>query len=322
MSSVLFEGNAFVYVTPSVFEPQSVRVLDPRRVELKPNSVYRVRAQSGGTTDVGPDNILHIPHPLFLGESQRAVSPIEALRQGMAIGLAADRYAAKFYENGTNLSGVIQVKGAMSLEDQNAMRDKWAERYSGVKNAHKPGILTQDAEWKPLGVTPEQAQFIEQRKFQAEEMARAYGVPPSIVGITTPGAVSYASVEQQNRSFVDYTLRPLVESIEAAYQRLIPGSTTFMKFNMNALLRGDSAARADFYAKLAGIGAMLPDEVRAKEDEPPIEGGTVPRVQLATANATAVDAKAQADAATALIGAGYTPAQAARIVGLPDPTGA
>lgn len=324
VSSMLFDGNAFTLASPSVFDPQDLIVLDPRKVEIGTGAdglpLYKVRGRQ--TQEFSVDRILHTPLPLFLGDSMRGISPVEAARQGMALTLASERFGAKLFENGAVLSGVIKVPTAMSGDDQDAMRDRWSERYGGVKNAHKPGILTQGAEWEPLGITPDQAQFLETRRYQAEETARLYGVPPSVIGIIQPGAMSYASVEQQNLQFVTYTLRNIVESIEASYQRLIPGKDTFLKFNMRALLRGDSASRADYYAKLSGIGAMNSNDIRALEDYPPISDGNIFRVPLNSASTTAADASQQAKAFKTLIDAGYPPALAARVTGLPNPQGA
>jgi HK97 family phage portal protein len=324
VASMLFDGNAYTLATPSVYEPVELRILDPRHVTIKANpdgSPLYILRKGSEYAELSESRIIHTPLPMFMGSGAKGIAPLEACRQGMALSLASERFGAKFFENGTILSGVIQVAGPMAQQDQDDLRERWAARYGGVKNAHKPGVLTQGAEWKPLGITPEQAQFIEIRRYQAEDMARLYGVPPSIIGITIPGAVSYASVEQQNLQFVNFTLRNIVESIEASYQRLIPGPTTFLKFNMRALLRGDSAARGQFYAALANIGAIVPDEVRALEDYSPIAGGRLPRVQLNTASSATADAKAQADAYKTLIDAGYPESKAAAVVGLPAPTG-
>jgi HK97 family phage portal protein len=325
VSSMLFDGNAFTLATPSVYEPAELRILDPRYVTIKAKAdgspIYELRKGSEHA-EFDETRVVHTPLPMFMGSGAKGIAPLEACRQGMALSLAAERFGAKFFENGTVLSGVIQVASALSPQAQDELRDAWVSRYSGVKNAHKPGILTQGAEWKPLGITPEQAQFIEVRRYQAEDMARLYGVPPSIIGITTPGAVSYASVEQQNLQFVNFTLRNIVESIEASYQRLLPGSSTFMKFNLRALLRGDSAARATYYRDMAGIGALVQDEIRALEDYSPIAGGRQVRVQLNTATAGTAEAQTQANAFKTLVEAGYPEDKAAAIVGLPAPNGA
>jgi HK97 family phage portal protein len=310
---MLFDGNAFTLALPSVYEPAELHILDPRRVEIKDGPTYIVRG-SGQSREFTPDNILHTPLPLFIGDSMRGLSPVEAARQGMALSIASERFGAKLFENGTVLSGVIKVPGAMSGPDQDAMRDKWSERYAGVKNAHKPGVLTQGAEWVPLGITPDQAQFLETRRYQAEESARLYGVPPVLIGITTPGAMSYASAEQQNLQFVTYTLRNIVESIEASYQRLIPGADTFLKFNLNGLLRADFKSRMEGYGIAVQNKLATRNEVRAREDWEPISDGGF----LETPNNNAPDPRYETVAG--LIRAGFDPNAALKAVGLPPIT--
>jgi hypothetical protein len=167
-------------------------------------------------------------------------------------------------------------------------------------------------------VQPNEAQMLESRQFAVEEIARTFRCPPSMIGVTTPGAMSYASVEQNGIQFVTHTLRPYIVKIEDSYSRLLPG-VAFLSFNVNGLLRGDTASRYAAYSTGLQAGFFSVNDVRRIEDFPPVDGGDVNRVplanvDLAAANLTELDKKSVI--AQRMIQSGFDPAAVLESLGL------
>ena len=152
----------------------------------------------------------------------RGLSPIEAARQGIGLGLTAEEFGARFFGQGTTLSYGVEVPGAMTDAQREELRANLRKRHSGTQNAHSVSVLTGGAKFVPgLGITNDQAQFLELRKFQVEDIARWYGVPPHMLGSQEPGASSYNSVEMRGIEFREYAVLPLVRRIEDTYDRLV-----------------------------------------------------------------------------------------------------
>jgi HK97 family phage portal protein len=205
------------------------------------------------------------------------VSPITWARETIGLSMAAEDFGGAYFGNGTVLSGVLEHPNKLGDTAYDRLKKSWADRHQGVTQSHKPAILEEGMTWKQLGVKPEEAQFLETRKFQVAEIARLYGVPPHMIG-DVDGSTSWGTgIEQQSIGFVTYSLNPILVKIEQAMKRdllnLSSQSNMFVKFNTNALMRGDSASRADYYNKMWGLGSMNSDEIRAFEDMNKIEGG-------------------------------------------------
>lgn len=314
-TSLLIDGNSYTLALPSIYEPNEVRVLDPRQVEPRrlPDSApaYRV----AGREEFGPEQIIHIPLLRLPGE-MKGISPLEAERQTFASAIAAEEFGARFFGNGATLGGVIELPTGADLDETQAKEliDKFEERYKGSKNAHRPGLLTGGATWKPLSVTPEQAQFLETRQYDDERIFRIYRVPPALAGMIREGATSNASSLSQALAFEKHTVRPLVTLIEEAYRPLAgPGPWHYLKFATKGLLRGDPKTQAELYQIELSTRQKTIDEVRSLEDDPPF-GGEAGGF-LNTPNNLAADPRYEA--VGALIRAGFRPEAALEAVGLP-----
>jgi HK97 family phage portal protein len=271
--SILFDGNSFTLCLPSVYDAVSIHVLDPRSVEVKGsegNPIYRVRTSSFGSQEYGPDQMIHIPRMKRPGEL-RGISPVEQERQALGAAIASERFAATYFKNGATSAVVLEVPGNMPDEDAKQITRQFDERHTG-QNAHKTGILTGGAHATQLSVTPEQAQFLETRKNDVIEQARIFRVPPVLIGVNDPGAVSYASVDAAVVSFEKHTIRPLLELIEPAYSRLLPRPESFVKFNTDGLLRGDPKTRWETNAIRLENGMTTINRILSQEDEPPFTG--------------------------------------------------
>ena len=283
--SLLFDGNAFLLCTPNVEGAEVVEVLDPRRVTIKVDGEngrpqYHVTGSSAGQS-VKYDSlrVQHIPRAARPGRS-RAPSPIDETAETLGVALAAQRHSGRFYRNSALLSTILEVPGEMSEEDALKLRDNFEAAHSG-RNAFRTGVLTAGAKATTLGVTPEQAQFLETTRFHVVEVCRIFRVPPMLVGVNEPGAVSYASSQEAVKAFHTNTLAPLLTLLQQGYRRLMPRDDVYLQFDTKGLLRADAEARFNAYAIAVEKGVFNRNEVRGWEELAPIpgDGGEVYTVQ-------------------------------------------
>lgn len=272
--SLLFDGNAFVHVSPAVQAAAdrdakvALTVLDPRRVTIKTDTSGRP-SYLLGTRTYTSDEVLHIPRTMRPGQT-RGMSPIDEAAQTLGVAMAAQKHSARFYRNGALMSTIVKVPGEMSEEDALQLREAFQGAHSG-DNVFKVGVLTGGAEAVTLGVTPEQAQFLETIRFHVVEVCRLFRVPPMLVGVNEPGAVSYASSQEAVKAFHVNTLAPLLSVIQQGYSRLTPPGT-YLAFDTKGLLRADPEQRYQAYAVGLEKGFVSRNEVRGWEELPPIKG--------------------------------------------------
>jgi hypothetical protein len=238
---------------------------------------------AGGVEEFTSDNILHIPRTIRPGEA-RGMSPIDEAALTLGTFMAATKHAGRFYRNGALLATVLEVPGEMGPEDAKALRAAFDEGHTG-DNVFRTAVLTGGAKATTLGVTPEQAQFLDTLKHGTVEVCRIYRVPPMLVGVNEPGAVSYASAVEAVKAFARNTLSPFLRPIELAYGRLLPDGS-YLRFDMDGLLRADPEQRYAAYAVGLEKGIFNRDTVRAWEELPPIGGKAG---QLYTVQAQMVD---------------------------------
>lgn len=279
--SMLLDGSLFVFVEPDVFNPERLEVLNPTIVHVRKKGrtpTYDIRAADRSDT-LTAANILHAPLFMRPGEL-RGISPIDEHAEAIGLSRAAEKYSARFFGSGATLSGIVETPPGVEYteDDVKWLRQQFASTHGGWRKSYALGVLTGGAKWVQTSANPKDSQLIELRAYQVEEAARIYGIPPHMVGSQQPGAVAYASVEQRSIDYVTHTLARYLAPLEAAYSRLVPGdsrlsvpgSNTYFKFNVKGLLRGDSAARADYFMKRWQMGSLSPDDIRALEDEQPI----------------------------------------------------
>jgi len=315
--SLFIDGNAFLYAPRDeqgrVLE---VRVLDPRRVDIfREDRVVKYKVYQDERSNpivYGQETILHIPLIALPGE-MRGINPISQLRNTLSLGLTLEDYATRFFRTGSTPTGIIEVPNELTKEQAEALKAGWARHHSG-SNIHTPGVLTGGATFKALAFRPEDAQLLASRQFTVEEVARIFRVPTNLIQSTVAGAVSYASVEQQNLAFVQYTLRPLVEMIERPLSTLILVPDAFVKFTMDSLLRGTTKDRFETYRIGLQEGWLSVNDIRRFEDLQPIDSGDSYRMPLNEADAGIASLRQRADIAAMLTQAGYEPDQAANLV--------
>ncbi len=277
MSHLLIWGNAYV----QVIRDGAGRVLG--LYPLLPNKVNVGRDKSGeifytyartsdenpnfkdyGTVVLRKQDVLHIPGLGFDGLV--GYSPIAMAKNAVGMTLACEEYGASFFANGANPGGVLEHPGV--LKDPKKVRDSWNEVYRGTNNAHKVAVLEEGMKYQQIGIPPEEAQFLETRKFQINEIARLYRIPPHMVGDLEKS--SFSNIEQQSLEFVKYTLDPWVIRWEQALQRslLLPKekSEYFIKLNVDGLLRGDYQSRMNGYSIGRQNGWLSANDIREMED--------------------------------------------------------
>ena len=227
----------------------------------------------GVTVNLPPSDVLHIPGLGFDGLV--GYSPIAMAKNAIGMAIACEEYGAKFFANGAAPGGVLEHPG--TIKDPQRVRESWQSTFGGSGNANKIAVLEEGMKYTPIGISPEQAQFLETRKFQINEIARIFRVPPHMVGDLEKS--SFSNIEQQSLEFVKYTLDPWVIRWEQSIQRSLLSrnekATYFVKFNLEGLLRGDYQSRMNGYAIGRQNGWMSANDIRELEnlDRIPAEDG-------------------------------------------------
>lgn len=228
-------------------------------------------------------DILHIRG--FGGSPLGGMSTLQFGRNAFGLARAVDRAAGSTFHNGLRPSGALKFKEWLSGEQRNVAETSLLEKHQGAMNSGKPLILEGGVEWVPFTINPEDAQMLESRRFSVEEVCRFFGVPPHMVGHTEKTTSWGTGLEQQTLAFQKFTLRRRLKRIEQALmkQLLTPAEMArgvVIEFNIEGLLRGDSASRAAFYQSALQNGWMTINEVRGLENRPAVPGGDVPRMQM------------------------------------------
>ena len=284
--SLLLDGNAFILVTPSVFDPQRLEVLNPRRVEVKkPGKTpeYRIRDNFGRPTGdpLSPLDILHVKINAKPGQI-RGMSPIDANQGSIGISLAAQKYVERFFGQGMMAPGFISIPTGSTTSADELAKDI-QKHHGGWRKGGLLGILTGGATFQTSGISPKDAQLDAIFRHQLEEGARIYGIPPFMIGSQEPAGVAYASSVERAQHYIDHCLMHYIAPIEAAYNRLVPGdrrllnpaSDTYVRFNLDALLRGDTKSRFEAHQIALSNKFKTIEEVRALEELPPDRVGTL-----------------------------------------------
>ena len=226
-----------------------------------------------GTVILKPTDVLHIPGLGFDGLV--GYSPIAMAKNAIGMAIACEEYGAKFFANGATPGGILEHPG--TVKDPAKVRDSWNEAFGGSRNSNKVAVLEEGMKYTPISISPEQAQFLETRKFQIDEIARIFRVPPHMVGDLEKS--SFSNIEQQSLEFVKYTLEPWIVRWEQSINRVLltesEKAAYFVKFNVDGLLRGDYQSRMNGYATARQNGWMSANDIRELEnlDRIPAEQG-------------------------------------------------
>lgn len=318
--SLLLDGNWFTRVyRNSAGDPVALVVLDPLRVTVRRGAAGDVEYVWDSRVVIPARDMLHITE-LRLPGALRGTSRIEELKQTLGLSKALTEFSARFFSGGSVTTGIIETPAMVNQDQARQIKDVFEDNHRGLGRAHRVGVLGGGSSFRKTGVDPDQAQMLQSKQFSVEEIARIFRVPLHMLQVAMPGAMSYASVEQNAIQWVSQSLRPYVSKIENAHSRLLPGGT-FVRMNMDALLRGDTTSRYAAYSTALQSGWAAINDVRRLEDMAPIEGGDTLRVPLANVDLPAagiVEQEKNVAMATSLIAAGADPSATLAAFGLPD----
>lgn len=285
MTHLLLWGNAYAQIIRNgKGEVVALYPLMPNKMQVdrdENGELYYIYTRSsdeaktmeGVTVYLTPRDVLHIPGLGFDGLV--GYSPIAMAKNAIGLAIATEEYGAKFFANGAAPSGVLEHPG--TIKDPSRLRENWNSTFGGSANSGKVAVLEEGMKYTPISISPEQAQFLETRKFQIDEIARIFRVPPHMVGDLEKS--SFSNIEQQSLEFVKYTLDPWVIRWEQSLSRALLNEDEkrkyFFKFNLEGLLRGDYESRMSGYAIARQNGWMSANDIRELEnlDKIPAEDG-------------------------------------------------
>ncbi|WP_128426296.1 phage portal protein [Gudongella oleilytica] len=278
MSHLLLWGNAYAQIIRNGRgEVIALHPLMPNRMTVDRDAngrlyyLYSRTSEDAPTVNsrlsqvvLNPSDVLHIPGLGFDGLV--GYSPIAMAKNAIGMAIACEEYGAKFFANGAAPGGVLEHPGV--VKDPAKVRESWNSVYQGSSNSHRVAVLEEGMKYQPIGISPEQAQFLETRKFQINEIARIFRIPPHMIGDLEKS--SFSNIEQQSLEFVKYTLDPWVVRWEQTMQRLLFTSEEkkkyFIKFNVDGLLRGDYQSRMNGYATGRQNGWLSANDIRELEN--------------------------------------------------------
>lgn len=239
--------------------------------------LYYTTRIDGETVNINSADMLHVPSLGFDG--MVGYSPIYLCRQAVGMGIALEKFGAKFFGNDAKSGGFIHYPGRLGEKAQTNLRES-VERQAGIENAHRVKVLEEGAKFVQTTIPPEDAQFLGTREFQIAEVARMYGIPLHMLQSHEKVTSWGSGIEEMTLGYIIFTLSPWIARWEQELNRklFMPSEQRkfFTKFNVNALLRGDANSRADFYEKGIRSKWLLPDEAREKEDLNPLGGEQAP----------------------------------------------
>ena len=242
--------------------------------DSKGNLTYTYTTSDGKTVSIKPRDILHIPGLGFDGVM--GYSPIALEKNAIGLGIASEEYGSKFFSNGARPSGILTHPN--TVKNPKALRESWNSAYGGSANSNRVAILEEGMKFEPIAIPNNEAQFLETRKFQVDEICRIFRVPPHLV--CDLEHATFSNIEHMSIDFAVHTIRPWLVRIEQAMNRaLFPEQEKgrfFVQFNIDGLMRGDYKSRMEGYAIARQNGWMSANDIRELENQNPIpasEGG-------------------------------------------------
>lgn len=278
MTHLLLWGNAYCQIIRNGRgEVLGLYPLLPDKMMVdrdKNGEIYYAYQKEGLIYYLGPDEVLHIPGLGFDGVM--GYSPVALAKNAIGLNIAAEEYGGRFFANNATPSGILSTSG--TIKDPTKVRDAWQAAYGGTSNSNKVAVLEDGLTYQPISMPNSDAQFLETRKFQIEEICRIFQVPPHMVADLSKS--SFSNIENQSISFVVHTIRPWLVRIEQAMNRKLfkesEKGNYFVSFNASALMRGDYKSRMDGYSIGIQNGFFSVNDVRRMENLDPIsaeEGG-------------------------------------------------
>ncbi len=278
----LLHGNGYAYIHREGTQPKQLVPLNPKTTEpvvIGGNLFYGVTI-NGQKRRLFATDVLHIKG--LSDDGIEGVDVIQVMSQALALGMAAQKYGAKFFGSGAKAGGILMLPPNMKPAARKQREEEWKKEQEGLDNAFKSMLLEDGAKWIQNTITPEQGQFLETRQFEAIQVALVLGTPPHKLGDN--GKVSYNSLEQENKSYLQDCLDHwLVMWEQECWDKLLTenekrNDTHFVEFNRSALQRTDEKTEVESLERQVNCGMLLLNEARAIRNLPPVEGGDRPRM--------------------------------------------
>lgn len=270
MTSVLLWGNAYARIIRKKGHVTELWYLKPQNMTVERDSFTHMIKYTysdditNQTVVYRPDQVFHLKGLSLDGV--KGISPIAQAREAVGLALATEEYGAKFFGNGARPGGVLEHPGI--LKDPEKLRESWNKVYQGTRNSHKVAVLEEGLKYHSIGIAPEDAQFLETRKYQVNEICRIFRVPPHLVGDLE--RATFSNIEHQSIEFVQHTIRPWLVRWEQEISRSLLDESErllyFARFNVDGLLRGDYKSRMEGYAIGRQNGWLSINDIRRLED--------------------------------------------------------
>lgn len=272
MASLLLRGNSWNDVADRDKYGDATKLLPLHPDGVRPRTIDGRKMLVVNRKPRPLSEFVHIPGFVLPG-SWVGLDPIQFHAQALGLALATETYGAQYFANGTVVSGVLQSDHELNEDQVRRALQLWKKRHQGLSNAHLPAVLGNGLKWAPMTVAPNEAQFLETREYQRADIAGIFGVRPKRVGATQKtGQGGGKGSESDELDYVKHTIRFWLGRLEAVISRQLPADRR-ARFNLDALLRADLAARYSSYSAARAGSWMSPDEIRELEDLPPIPGG-------------------------------------------------
>ena len=286
MLSICTEGNSYVQIVRNNSgTPVQLICLDPSNVTVVVNNNELFYQVDGGAV-LDSSDMLHFK--TITDDGVTGLSPIDQCAKALNWGVSLETFGETFFSNGAKPSSILQTDRALSDTALQRLKTSFNSNYGKLKNSNSTIVLEEGLTFKPISISPEQAQFLSSRQFSIEEVARIFNCPPHMLKDLSKS--SFNNIEMQSQEFVTYTLMPYITRIEQEMNLKLFRSNelgkTFVEFNVNGLLRGDVKSRTEAYKTAITNGYMSINEVRQKENMNSIEGGDKHFMQM---NMTTID---------------------------------
>jgi HK97 family phage portal protein len=270
--SLALRGNAYAVITARdrMGYALNAPLVHPDDIEpTRDRDGYKVfRLRTGET--LSARDVIHIPLASLPG-SLKGLSPIGCARRGIGLAVAAENYGARYFVDSANPSSVLETEQTLRDEQVEAVQKQWLKSHGGRR---RPAVMSGGLKWRAINISPEESQFLETRKLQTGQIARLFRVPPYKIGEVDRSTSWGSGIEEQGIGYVVHTLGAYLSRIESALNRQLP-RPQYTKFNVTALLRGNSRDRFVSYAIARQWGWLSVNDIRRLEDLPPVADGDV-----------------------------------------------
>jgi HK97 family phage portal protein len=324
---VLLWGNLYAEIEvdaagdPLALWPLTPKRVTPERINKTGPLVYRIATPNGEERILPARRVFHMPGLSFNGVT--GLSPIGLMREAIGLGLAAEEYGSRFFSQDARPGGYLEHPQRLSDPAYKRLKEEWEEGHQGLTKAHRMDILEEGMKFHEVGIPPEDAQFLQTRRFQIEEIARAYRMPPHMIADLE--RTTFTNIEHQGIEYVVYTLRPwLVRFEQAVKMQLLSKSDQeiyFPEFLVDGLLRGDFATRMQGYQTGRNMGLWSADDVREMENQNPLPSGAgatyLHPLNMTIAAPDGLSVAQRWEAVGAAVRAGFDPTEALKALGLP-----